>query len=332
MIIVYSDKMTLSKRILPIIKPYYPYEEVIGIYPMHFGNRFHYIHFNYEQHIDSLPFIGEQDYIIPSHSDIPAFHIDNSGNFADIRINAEQLENYSLIYAGDPHYRDLWYFNLFLEKVLHSTIYEQHIDALTLYSLDQPSIIDSFNKKQNLADIFSKHIDIGEVRSYFDYLFNINSTYFFKPIFQHLGIESDIVMSKYMLQLLYFIDTMKNEYTEGKLVSVLSKWKGSGNYTNEIYGMGSPSSYSGIIENLKSLELIESTPYYHIELFSKRNVPSERVLHKIQISNKGKALLQSLPPQMQDSDLPFKIALWSEQEVVHAKKDIDSYIHHFFSP
>ena len=117
-----------------------------------------------------------------------------------------------------------------------------------------------------------------------------------------------------MLQLLYYVRNQQQKninYSCGKLIPEMIKWKGTGKY-NFNTSIGNAASFSAILENLILLKLL---------IVNDKNV---------YITDKGIAFLEYLPKDCMDYDLPFRIELWSQLPFEDSKIKIDNYLTQYY--
>jgi hypothetical protein len=168
---------------------------------------------------------------------------------------------------------------------------------------------------------YQKLLNASMVKRYFEFNFDINSVAIFGKTYAAVnGNSIDQYISKYQLQLLFWLRN-NNGISWAKLISFMAtKWKGTGKYNPDDYDMwhanilGSASSHADIISCLIEKRLIE------------------RSIHEvISITNLGISFLDAVHKDCEDSDLPFRINLWTKEPFEEAKIKIDRYLNRFFS-
>lgn len=246
----------------------------------------------------------------------------------DISMN-DIVKSEKIIYASEPSYEFTYLFSIFIDQLFNKKVQNNHVDALVLTSLIRKDVDTAVENMSNFYTMFEETINYGRVVKYFDYNFNYNSFAllgkFFKNTqkrFNNENIHSDenVFFSKYMVQLLYFINKEMlagiEPKTESVLINNMHHWKGTGKYSIRA-DLGSSVSRVTILENLKNLNLICT------EKSSSTN-------KRIYLSDQGKHFLNILPKDCQDQDLPFRIKLWAEKPFEQSKFPIDTYLNNYF--
>ena len=325
MILVYTEKPHLGRVLAPHFRKYYPTEKIVIIHSFYFRNTY----FKYPHNLkwSDYPYIDSPRYelndlaqwnpmIVDSTGKLEKYPllVNSKGEVEITNLTVEEILNSTLFYAADPGYSCVFNFTIFVEKFYQKNVQDIHIDALSLWSLDEPSVTRNFTNKVNFYDHFKDNINQGKVISYFNYLYNVNSLAIFGATLRSIGVDSNQHhISKASLQLLYKLaeDEYSKGLTEGQLVHLMSRWTGTGKYTKHSR-LGSCTSHIDIMENLKNMGFLE-----------KRN-------KHIYISSLGLLFLSKLHKDCMDKDLPFRLEEWSSLEFTDAKRKIDSYIKNFF--
>jgi hypothetical protein len=131
----------------------------------------------------------------------------------------------------------------------------------------------------------------------------------FEKFLQNVGVNTDFVMSKFSLQLLYEIKEEKS-VKEYKLHSMMDAWIGTGRYSQ--CKLGSPMSKQDIIQNLHTSGIIDQKK------------------GKYYIRDIGIRLLNQLHPHCKDLDLPSRILQW-QRDWPASKNQIAIYLRTFFN-
>lgn len=159
---------------------------------------------------------------------------------------------------------------------------------------------------------------LSVVKRYFDYNYLLNARPIMGMTFEKAFAKSFAwPLSKNELQLLYFVRDRKPS-SDGVLVDVMSKWKGTGRYptkgVHEFYsGVGNPASRATIIENLVKQGFLER--------LDRRSIA---------ISEQGRRLLDFIHPDCEDADQMLRLYHWANLPLPEAKAKIDRYIKTFF--
>ena len=157
----------------------------------------------------------------------------------------------------------------------------------------------------------------GRVKRYFDWNWNQNALVVFRAALRGVGLPADAVISKYELQLLYFL--AKNPpspggtppWTEGQIVKEMTYWKGTGKYGRQY--LGSCASRIAILEHL-----------YQKEFLGRRRLSGPR--EEVFVTSRAQAFLDFLHPDCEDPDLPARIEAWMEAGFDASRPAIDRYI------
>lgn len=161
----------------------------------------------------------------------------------------------------------------------------------------------------------------GRVKRYFDWNWNHNALVVLGSALRAVGLPADAVISKYELQLLYFLrsNPVSREtppWTEGRIVHAMSHWKGSGKYTQRQY-LGSSASRDAIIQHLIQKEFIGRRPM------------TDRP-DTVFVTSRAQSFLSFLHPDCEDPDLPARIDGWMEAGFDASRPAIDRYIKTYF--
>lgn len=139
----------------------------------------------------------------------------------------------------------------------------------------------------------------AQLKADFEFSFLVNAAGLLTRAYHAAGgIESHPVFSKYTVLTLYALRNA-GPTLEGELIGAMSRWKGTGRYTEVRATLGSAASRAELVESLKHLGLASSAPT--------ANDTDKTVLS---ISALGEAFLAKLHPDCEDPDLPFRIEQW----------------------
>lgn len=322
MIIIYTDKPMISRRIARFVSKKYQNELIVYIHSMYFMN----VYFNYTNNLKwkDFPLLSEPQFkISPIEKWRPS--ILDKGNLIPIDITFEDIRKCEkIIYAGNPDSSDAHLFIEFIKLLFPKGVQEVNIDALNLYSLSENEILKTIENPKPFNQVFANEVKEGKLKKYFDYNFNLNSFALLGKAYYQVDNEIDkrekynnfgvLFISKYMLQTLYFIRNEQQQsrtYTEGELFSEFYDWNGTGKYQIRA-SLGNEASRSSIFKNLLDLKLLSIQG------------------GKVTITLKGVKFLNNLPKDCQDYDLPFRLKQWSELHWEEGKLKIDNYLFSFF--
>lgn len=312
--IIYSENTFLSQKTAPILRDYYPHEKLIFIHPYYFNNVF----FVYPKNIkwQDYPFIQDSKYDIKILDKWRPL-IYQEEKLESYNLTRQELKSNEIFYCAEPCYSSVFNFSIFVEKIYEQEVTKLDIKSILLLSLDELSIRNAIKDHKSFNENFiGNHslVNVGRVYSYFNYLYNVNSLGVFGRALKNMRIDNNVYhVSKYALQLLYFLKNNNNEnLTEGKILNLMNSWIGTGKYSNKEVSLGSCTSRSDILEHLLNMGLLKKTGKI------------------ISLSQLGEDFLSSLHKDCQDLDLPFRLHNWSSLPFFEAKSKIDTYIKSFF--
>lgn len=132
----------------------------------------------------------------------------------------------------------------------------------------------------------------GLIKADFDFSFLVNAAGLFTRCYQAVGGDlPNPVFSKYTIQTLYALRNAGRP-TEGELLHLMDKWKGTGKYIDRHISLGSAASRGELIANLLNLGLASHT--------------NQRLF----LTPRGNAFLGQLHSDCEDVDLPFRLENW----------------------
>ncbi len=156
----------------------------------------------------------------------------------------------------------------------------------------------------------------GYIKKYFEYNFNINSRIFISEILNSLNINSNYILTKYVILTFCLIYNQEEEslFIPKFWRDYMERNKGSGKYSSFDNQIGSPASRSQILENLSNLNLIEFRKNQFVK------------------TDKGFSFWNLLNKKFLDIDLPGRIDSWtkSNEDLDLIKSKIDNYIINLF--
>lgn len=321
-IVIYTDKPMISRKIARFVSKKYQNELIVYIHSMYFMN----VYFNYTNNLKwkDFPLLSEPQFKISTIEKWKPSVYKND-LLEPIDITFEDIKKCEkIIYAGDPNSSEIHLFSEFIKLLFPKGIQEVNIDALNLYSLSENEILKTIKNSKPFNKFFANDVKEGKLKKYFDYNFNLNSFALLGKAYYQVDNEIDkgeqynnfgfLFISKYMLQTLYFIRNEQQEsrtYTEGELFSEIYNWKGTGKYQIRA-SLGNEASRSSILKNLLDLKLLSIQA------------------GKVTITLKGVKFLHNLPKDCQDYDLPFRLEHWSKLPWEEGKLKIDNYLFSFF--
>lgn len=225
-----------------------------------------------------------------------------------------------IIFLADISKTEIHDFKVFSDIVFDEEKMEQNKkeikrSVVILTSLDKASIKNAWDQRIEVNKDFEEYqedIKKENIKDYFDFNFNINSMGILGATLKLSGVDQNkFFLSKYTLQFLYKLQEIDKPRTEGELISVMNKWKGTGKYENNV-GLGTEVSRSEIISSICNSGLL------HIN--GNQIVKTEKL----------DVLLANLHKDCKDLDLPFRIHNWKEEDCMSAFSKINTYIEKFF--
>lgn len=226
-----------------------------------------------------------------------------------------------LFYACDPDHSGAICFYTIAEMLYGKEIWNNpNVSALQLVSLDSPSVRKAVENRSPFLPTFAGCVSYGLVKRYIDWNWNANALAILGQSLRQAGtLGSNPVISKYALQLLYFIRSNPG-LSEGKLHERMSKWVGSGKYPAS-HNFGSCASRPAMVEQLDKLGLITRLR----APFGNGNVHVECYMSAL-----GERFLDLLHKDCCDPDLPMRIEQWCLAGMDVAQPKVDRYIRTFF--
>jgi hypothetical protein len=198
-------------------------------------------------------------------------------------------------------------------------------DVFLIDNLSGPGLSKAFaqgNTEQTKSGL-RQRIDQGQVKRYFDWNWNKNALVLFRAALQQVGLPAEAVISKYELQLLYFLagydeGPQRPRLTESGIFMEMHMWHGTGKY--EGLRLGSAASRDAIVQHLVEKDFIE------IHRPGENGHTHEAVL----VTEKARRFLALLHPDCCDLDLPGRIERWMAAGFNVSQPKIDRYLRSYF--
>jgi hypothetical protein len=329
-IVIVSEKPSLSRAIAPIARGHWPADHITFVHAVPYGN----FKFSYPRglRMQDYPRVSEPVHALVSWASWKCrpLVLDAHGVITEVAMSVDHFTQADIIvYACDPDHTGAVAFDV-LMAVVFGDDRAKTCPALRLCSLDEPSIRKAFAEMKPFGEACGRSLEYGLVKRYFEWNWNVNALAILGDAARRAGVPVDAPpLSKYSLQLLYALRDAA-PMGDGKVVSLMHHWPGTGRYTYEKGEwrprVGSPASVCQILENLVAAGLLERTPVVLVRPLGERE--SKPTL--LALSDRGRALLALLlHPDCEDLDLPFRLDAWCEQGSA-AKPAIDRYIKTFF--
>ena len=311
-IVLIVEKPLYASLIAPLVADRWPSHRVFAICTNYLG----LYEFSYPRNLSfaALPYIGE-----------PTWH---PRKFEGVRldrvvelVNGDVLKTdlvpgqllpmaASIWFACDPDSSGANAYQVLLTQCLGACSAELERPALFLSGLTALSIQRALDDPTTTHDPkFQALLNAGQAKRFFDYNYNVNSLALFGRALRKVGIATENYgLSKYGLQVLYALRNA-GPVELFRMVNLMSQWPGTGRY--EPTSLGSPASQAPILINLLGAGLTTETGA------------------KIELSGRGRELLDVLHPDCEDRDLPARLKLWGRDWPV-SRPAIERYLRTFF--
>ena len=266
--------------------------------------------------------------------------IDLTNNYSSmiLHLNNDYFKSFNiLIIAVDCDYTG--YYGLYNEMVQSigenwkqsfEEIYIINTNTLSPEHLEKE--IELFKNKEEQKtkmDLFDKLVEVGKIKRYFDYNYNLNANVLLKEVYLNVfgnnkeneELYKKYNITKYVLMSLFIIKEKENQNKRiTQILNIMINWKGSGKYKKNdlkyLLGVGTPVSQSYMLTNLVSLNLLD-------EYLEKKGILS--------LSLDGYKFINKLSSKIYDKDLPFRIDNWCDMKFEGAKEKIDVYLINYFN-
>jgi hypothetical protein len=298
--VLVTEKRYATDRILPIARDIWPDYDVGAVETMYLGcYEFEYPH--------GLRFL-----------DVPVVHNPRWKLRQGVKNPAPFLQAAErIICATDPDPSGAIAFHTLIREALGEEASTKAYPVMRLGTYDPGAVSKALRELGDTLDaMFVAHCHAGLARKFFDYSFNINAMMLFGQVLRACGghVSAQFGMSKYSLQLLYFL-RQRPLMSESAVMMAMRSWAGTGRYP--VTNMGSPASQNQILVNLISLGLLDSG-----------RTPGARY-RTVTVSPVGEAFLDHLHPDCEDVDLPHRMKQW-EAGWPNSRPSIEQYLKTFF--
>jgi hypothetical protein len=210
----------------------------------------------------------------------------------------------------DPDRTGVWAAKQVIDKIINKKNIPINV-IIIKNSLSEEGITMSFHDRVNNSWHESKFIKEKiieqDVKTTFDYWWNVNSTLVLSELCKWVGLKSNTIISKYELMLIWIVASKKEPISKGAMLSIMRNWKGTGKYETKddyCYVLGSPMSVSTIIENTINRGAVK---------YSEED-------KTYQISEIGKSFVARLHKKTIDYDFPFRLEEWIQDGNMDACK------------
>lgn len=318
-VIIVAEQDRIAKAISPFARKHWPHEQIVILSAVPYGLNYR---FEYPRGLawSDYPVVATPHIRVAEvGASWRPSQVDEQGSLVPCDVTANLFETASLVVcACDPDHTGAMMFALLMEHVFGRDILASRtFPSLRLTAIDDCSLEQAFAEMTDFKVSFGVQLAYGCVKRYFDWNWNANALAILGVTARAAGVPANAPpISKYALQLLFWLADHSGTHTEAQVISRMSHWEGSGKYGTSVQ-LGSPSSYSKILEILFSNGLIDH----------QASIDSPMTLT---VTDRGRAYLALLHKDCQDADLPFRLEFWCEQGLEKAKPAIDRYIKTFF--
>lgn len=317
-IVLVTDKPSTAKAILPLAQSFWPKAHLFAVSTLYIG----LYEFRYPRglKISDYPYIGAPRWKPREHVRHQVLTV-KDGNCENGNISPEQAlkQASKIVFASDPCPSCAITYHVLLSEVFGEDVAREPRMALNLPSLKEANITTQL-KHPTTTDSpeFQGWLNAGVARRYFDFNYNVNAFAILGATLKKCGVTTSQAfgVSKYGLQLLYWLrDRGAKGCRYPAIVEAMSSWSGTGRYKG-MGELGSPASRAQIIENMRSLQLLEVLGVQPRDM-------------EVRLSAEGANFLAALHPDCEDADLPFRLEEWG-RDWPQSQKKIDRYIKTFF--
>jgi hypothetical protein len=233
------------------------------------------------------------------------------------QVNQTKLNPFEVIagageiwFGCDPDHSGANGYDVLLTQCLGAEEAAKERPALIFRSMADEDIIRMLATPTTTADPrYREWSNKGHAKRFFDFNFNVNSLALFGDCLRKVGVDtSDFGMSKYALQLLYWLRGQQ-PLSEGRICWSMDKWTGTGRY--EPFEIGSPASRASIVTQLRTAGLTAFQDNLTV------------------ITERGNDFLNLLHPDCEDPDLSARLDSW-QADWPNSKAAMSRYLRTFF--
>lgn len=231
-----------------------------------------------------------------------------------------------VFYLADFDHRSAFHFEQIREQFLPHIQLEDVVQPSGWATANARGKHQTYAETESFVENCAASLQYGAAKAYFDYNWNANALAVLGRALraQQTLTANPIPISKFGLQLLYWLRDQEGFVTTASVSSAMHLWKGTGRYTQKTasirIGLGSVTAIGAIIAQLINAGYITEKPS-----------DAEGSSWMCQLSSMGHALLSDyLHPDCNDPDLPFRLDDWCRQGLDVAKPAMDRYLKTFF--
>ncbi len=273
--------------------------------------------------ISDFPFVGEPAYKRSARREWAwniGYVFRSDTNRADkITVDSGSLlaSEAQVVFACDPDAAGAHAFETLLSQTrARPAGAESAFKALFLALTDTRSIRAAWDTpRQTTDEWFVSALEAGQAKRFFEFNFNVNALAIFGGILRDLGVPNQhAYISKYGLQLLYWLRDSADSLSDTRVIYAMSMWRGTGKYSG--MRLGSHTSYMAMLDQLVSAGLVARQE-------------SATGGKRLSLTDLGRGFLAKLHPDCEDSDLPGRISQW-QSAWPGARPAVERYLRTFF--
>jgi hypothetical protein len=311
-IVLVLEKPMQSRAIAPFVAERWPGRKVLAVYTFYLG----LYEFRYPRGLShgDFPYVGEPSWKVRDFGWPEAGFTLEFVNGEIVKTGLDPIQVVKsadeVWFSCDPDHSGANAFDVLLAQCFSADEAARERPALIFTSMADEDIIRMLAKPTTTADPkYREWSNRGSAKRFFDFNFNVNSLALFGDCLRKVGVDtSDFGMSKYALQLLYWLRGQQ-PLSEGRICWSMDKWTGTGRY--QPFEIGSPASRASIVTQLRTAGL---TAFQ-----DKLTVITER----------GNDFLNLLHPDCEDPDLSARLATW-QSDWPNSKAAMSRYLRTFF--
>lgn len=311
-IVIVTDKPIGSRIIFPIANKYFKDSEITFIHTLTIGH----FDFKYPKNLKmrDFPILLEPEWKVRNvESKIlkPLQMVDGellpiNASIKEVISNADEI-----VFACYPDRSEIFSFQILLTEYCDNATLERPQKAVWISNRTECSVKMAFESQRHTHEMwFQKSYAEAQIKKYFDFNFNVNSSAIFGLVFDHIGLDrSKFILSKFSLVVLYFIRKTVSIKNSDLFMIMHEQWKGTGKFPTGT--LGSITSRHEIVHQLINMNLLLDESGY------------------LSLSGVGERFLDHLHPDCCDLDLPFRIESWMI-DYENSLPKIDKYIRTVF--
>lgn len=311
-VVIVTDKPLVSRFMIPTAIEYFPESEIIFIHTLTIGH----FDFKFPKNLKmrDFPIILEPEWKVRQFESKvlkPYRLIDGELTAISLSVKDVLSRADEIVFASYPDRTEVFSFETLLAEYCDQATLKRQKKAVCINHRSDKAIKMAFESLNHTNDDwYLKLYAEAQIKKYFDYNFNVNSSAIFGVVFDYIGLDrSKFILSKFSLVVLYYIRMIGSIKDRDFYFVLHEQWKGTGKFPTG--ALGSITSRHEIAQQLINVGLL-------------LNESGE-----LSLSGNGKKFLDHLHPDCCDLDLPFRIEGWMI-EGNNSRPKIDKYIRTVF--